>query len=544
MNRRNPLFFTALFAFVSLLLTANPSVCQVGLHKNITPEGQQMAKEHLQSPMAKYLSGTGRNALNLMAGTLGLPGTDRGLEAGPLPRLRPRPLAPLIVQGPEVTVNDPSQDTFFETFFDISTQSETAVAGFDNGTMSNIVVTFNDSTDFATGSSLMGYARSTDGGASFTDLGAIPTTVTGLNLGDPGIGVNRAGVFYASAIAFDGARPAGFPYAIGISKSTNGGQTFSAPVYPAIGGPVNSFTDKPALAVDASSGPGGGKNVYVTWTNFPAVSTGQLPIFFSRSIDGGATFSTPMQISSPGTINQGSALSVAPDGTLYACWEQFSEFLGQPSTIFCRKSIDGGITFASSAQVAILNDIGFFGGTMLPGFRVNSFPRIAVSPTTGTVVITYASNPFTGDSGDVFFVASPDKGATWSGPTQLNDDGTFTDQFFPAVAANSSGIFEFMWNDKRNDPANLSFDMFETQSLDDGATAQPNTQITSVSSFPAFGYDPFIVSNYMGDYNDIEVIMTPSGPGTAFLQAWGDNRRVTVTRGGTRNDQDVMFHSD
>jgi hypothetical protein len=542
MNKRNPLLFPALFAFVSLLLTANPAVSQVGLHKNITPEAQQIAKEHLRSPMAKYLSGTGRNALNLMAGTLGQPATDRGLEAGPLPRLRV--LAPLIVQGLEVTVNDPSQDTFFETSFDISTQSETAVAGFDNGTVSNIVVTFNDSTDFATGTSFMGYARSTDGGASFTDLGAIPATATGLNMGDPGIGVNRAGVFYASAIEFDSARPAGFGVAIGISKSTNGGQTFSAPVYPAPGGPANSFTDKPFLAVDASSGSGGGKNVYVTWTNFPAIFTGQLPIFFSRSTDGGATFSAPMQISSQGTINQGSAPVVGPDGTLYIVWEQFSQFLGQPSFIVFTKSTDGGATFIPPTQIATLNDIGFFGGTMLPGFRVNSFPRIAVSPTTGTVVITYGSNPFTGDSGDVFFIASPNGGATWNGPTQLNDDGTFNDQFFPDVAANSNGIFEFLWNDKRNDPANLSFDMFETQSLDDGASAQPNTQITSASSFPAFGYDPFVVSNYMGDYNDIEVIMTPSGPGTAFLQAWGDNRRVTVTRGGTRNDQDVMFHSD
>jgi hypothetical protein len=45
----------------------------------------------------------------------------------------------------------------------------------------------------------------------------------------------------------------------------------------------------------------------------------------------------------------------------------------------------------------------------------------------------------------------------------------------------------------------------------------------------------------MGDYIDIKVSVGPAGLLNRMLLDWGDNRRVVVTQGGVRHDQDVRF---
>jgi len=434
-------------------------------------------------------------------------------------------------------VNNPALDPLER--FDVSTQSETAVAGFGG----NIVVAYNNSATLPT--SFMGYSFSVDGGTAWTDLRGLPGPTGGFNFGDPGLVGDRAGNFYASQIASDPIRPPGFSFTVGISKSTDGGSTFSIPVSPpAAGVSPFSFQDKAFIAVDTSGGPFGG-NVYVTWTSFGGPFT-KLPIFFSRSNDGGATFSTPLQISTSTESDQGSEPVVGPNGEIYVAWERFVDSANPlaPPAIVVAKSIDGGLSFSSPVVVAPLTDIGFGAGTMLGNFRVNSFPRIDVSPTTGTVYIVFASNPQTGDAGDIFFTRSTDGGVTWAVRTRLNDDATLNDQFFPDVAVNGNGVVEVFWYDKRNDPANLRIDLFKTRSEDDGVSFTPNAQVNAVSFPPAVGYDPFVVPTFMGDYIDIKAITTSTGRGSAFLMAWGDNRRAIVTLGGTRNDQDVFFTRD
>jgi hypothetical protein len=544
MNRKALFPSVLLLTFLGLLLSLTAGKSQIDSSGRFTPEMQQIAKDILQSPAAAYLSGTGRNALEHVAGQLPVPQGLRRAQA--LQSRMPTaalPLAPA-VPGAEVMVNNPALDTF--ELFDISTQSETAVAGFG----SSIVVAYNNSATFPP--SVMGYSLSTDGGLTFTDLRGLPGPTGGNNLGDPGLVADRAGNFYASSIASDRARPAGFAFTIGISKSTDGGSTFSIPVSPPAAGVLpGSFQDKEFIAVDTSRGPFDG-NVYVTWTSFGAPFT-KLPILFSRSTDGGATFSTPIQISTSTEFDQGSEPVVGPNGEIYVAWERFFDLanLSAPPAIVVAKSTNGGMSFGSPVVVTPVTDIGFGAGTMLGNFRVNSFPRIDVSPTTGTVYIVFASNPQslpptppTGDSGDVFFTRSTDGGANWAVPTKLNDDITVNDQFFPDIAVNGNGVLEVFWYDRRNDPANLMIDLFETRSADDGVSFTPNAQVNAVSFPPAVGYDPLINRIYMGDYIDIKAITTSTGRGMTFLMAWGDNRRSVATFGGTRHDQDVFFTKD
>ena len=99
------------------------------------------------------------------------------------PRLEPAPLG-------EAIVNNPDQD--FGTMFDISTQSETALAGFERA----VVVAFNDSGPLwnpLAPLALTGYSRSTDGGNTFIDVGSLPPPPGGANFGDPGLAAGRNG---------------------------------------------------------------------------------------------------------------------------------------------------------------------------------------------------------------------------------------------------------------------------------------------------------------------------------------------------------------
>ena len=139
---------------------------------------------------------------------------------------------------------------------------------------------------------------------------------------------------------------------------------------------------------------------------------------FSLSTNGGLSFSSPIQVSDPSTVNQGSEPAVGPHGEIYVAWFQFAGPKG--SGIVVAKSTNGGISFGAPVFAASAAPIGFNSGNMLGNFRVNSFPRIDVDQSNGNVYVTYASRPGHGDSGDVFFVRSTNGGATWSSPLRLN----------------------------------------------------------------------------------------------------------------------------
>ncbi|MFO0980640.1 MAG: sialidase family protein [Planctomycetota bacterium] len=431
-------------------------------------------------------------------------------------------------------VNDPSKDLL--TIFDITTQSETAVAAFGN----NIVVAYNDSGEYYSTNSYSGYSRSADGGASFADLGTMPIAATEISIGVPALVVDRAGTFYYAEIAIDAARPPGFESTVAISKSTDGGQHFGATVYPPSAGvSANSTQDKEFLAVDTTSGPFAG-NLYLSWTSIDPGST----IFFSRSTDGGASFSTPIPISAAGEVNQYSEPAVGPNGDVYVAWFQFSHpYVSlDPGAILVAKSIDGGVHFGTPVTVTAVPEIGFLGGNLIGNFRANSAPRVDVNPINGDVCIVFAANPPGLDGADIYFTRSTDGGGHWSNPTRVNDDATNNDQFFPDLAINQDGVVDVIWYDRRLDPNNLKIDVFRARSVDGGQSFRPNQRVTSTSSFPAVGYDPINKQpSYMGDYIDIKAETTGSGRGKNFVLAWGDFRRIISTPRGNRPDQDVVF---
>ncbi len=81
----------------------------------------------------------------------------------------------------------------------------------------------------------------------------------------------------------------------------------------------------------------------------------------------------------PGTVkrvHQGAALAIAPStGAVHLAYRQFKSGTS-PDAIFATRSTDGGVTFSTPAQVALVNP--FDQGTSATSFRTNAFPTLAV----------------------------------------------------------------------------------------------------------------------------------------------------------------------
>src|SRR5262249_6527923 len=135
------------------------------------------------------------------------------------------------------------------------TQSEASVVAFGD----TVVIGFVDSGSFVAGSAnkFTGFSYSTDGGATFTDGGTLPTNPGG-DVGDPVLARDETtGRIYFSTMAISGP-------SVQVFHSDDNGMTWSAPVNgaPGVPGNCNMCLNFPWIAVDNFPGAGNG-NVYL-----------------------------------------------------------------------------------------------------------------------------------------------------------------------------------------------------------------------------------------------------------------------------------------
>lgn len=246
--------------------------------------------------------------------------------------------------------------------------------------------------------------------------------------GDPAVAFDSQGTAYYAGLGFNRASA---PNTVTVSRGTFGGGslTWSAPTFinpttsPAV------FNDKEWIAVDSHAASPYRDRVYVTWTRFlfnaKNGSYTQSPIFFVSSSDGGRTFTKPRSISGNVLYGQGSHPVVGPDGTLSVFWDGSTRLAAKDSTYVVR-SRDGGATWSSPVQVSELNEIEPLADT---AFRVNSFPAAAAAPN-GDLYAAWATD--TEPTGSVVvYSRSTDGGSTWSTPTPVFPAATRTAIGYP-----------------------------------------------------------------------------------------------------------------
>lgn len=230
-------------------------------------------------------------------------------------------------------------------------------------------------------------AYSTDGAQTFATA-ELPPVEGWRGGGDVSVAFDNHGNAYLGTLHFDKLGSASYwAHAAGrngifVRRSLDGGKTWegeAVAIKTFTGGEADShMEDMPRVFADTQPHSRYAGNVYVGWIEW---QLDQSIILFSRSTNGGKTFSTPMRISTHAGLPRddngglvGFVGVVGPDGTIYASWND-------GSTITFTQSHDGGQTFASSRAVVDVGPPYFGGAGGIPGVsRAMGFPQIGVDP--------------------------------------------------------------------------------------------------------------------------------------------------------------------
>ena len=198
------------------------------------------------------------------------------------------------------------------------------------------------------------FARSTDGGRTFSAPSALSAIDGSQLVQDAYISVGPNGEVYVSYLDghFGGS-------GITVTKSVDGGATFSAlkpaALFTELTGTLTGGNDVrcdsfPVTAVDQN---GTYHLVYA------AVSSGQTvdrsDIFYVRSTDGGVTFSVPARLNDDATATSqwSPAIAVAADGRVAVkWWDRRNDPVNDSLTdVYMTVSADGGATFGKNIRV-------------------------------------------------------------------------------------------------------------------------------------------------------------------------------------------------
>jgi hypothetical protein len=419
------------------------------------------------------------------------------------------------------------------------TQSETFTAGNPDNP-NQIVVAYNDSRGRnASPINISGASVSTDGGATFTRLtaanGQSPFSNT---LGDPVILYNRpTGTWYTVWLdAGCGAQGLG-GYKTTTPSNANSWTHFCIH--------TNSQDDRESGWADNNPSSAFYGRMYVSWNDF---NVGGGALFVRYSTDNGVSWTNARQLTS-GTpfIRDVQITGDLATGDVYVAGmnENGGGLTTRNNLMF--RSTDGGNTWTNTYTGPTFNGpgrgaSGYF-ATMYSNpayWRHMGWGEPAVL--NGVVHYVYDSrNTATGDAGNVFYIRSTDRGATFSAPFQLNTNTDPTKaQWQPNLSVSSTGSLFAVWYDERertaascqpSSPSTPCYRMWARRSTDNGATWLPDDAFSNVVTPLPLQPDPGIQATYAGDYD-----YASSSP-NQHLHAWVDGR-VTIS-GSSQQD---AFH--
>jgi hypothetical protein len=445
-------------------------------------------------------------------------------------------------------------------------QSETSIAAIG----SYVVHAWNDSTGFfATCPSAMfkdqltGYAFSSNGGKTFTDMGGLPNDcATNFKFfGDPSVETWQKGghtYFYVSSlfintvtgqsdIAMDACTVAG----------AGGSATLSChgPVIIATGGTFD-FLDKDYFSIDPARG-----ILYNSYTRFDFRPTqrafqGQIELAACDLTDPANPSCNPGSSTTPYLVvqppqaceNEGAYPAVdVKTGDVYVAWEynwatDIPAGLGDPSCLTTPHQERVAYVPASCltptptcvpSQVSITNvsiDVAFIPGfNRVPNQGGNAppadFPRIAVSDPAGTVSIVW-NDARRIPTADVLLQSFKlvDLTPVQDAPVRLNADAGANWNVMPALRnADSQGRLSVSWYQQR-EPGALTDVMAAVQFDPKTEDTPKNVRVTTQ---PSGWHDVSsdIIPNF-GDYTDNYVIATATAPytGQSDFVSWSDGR--------------------
>jgi hypothetical protein len=385
----------------------------------------------------------------------------------------------------------------------------------------------------------LGTSVSTDGAASFTILNKsqLPdfTQCAGNPLyeraSDPWVSIAPDGTAHQISLSFNNTE--NLNNAVLVSKSTNGGQGWSAPITlkrdtnPAV------FNDKESITADQNNA----KYVYAVWDRlvFPNERTKgksylntaafRGPTWFSRTTDGGDTWETARPIFDPGQNDQTIGNQIVALGTgdlvnVMTVFKNDNRNGQRGGTVAVLRSTDRGATWSDQINISRLGSIGVTDPRDGHPVRTGDIiPEIASDERSGQdkVYAVWQDARFNGFQRDqVAFSSSDDGGRTWSTPVRISRDNE-TQAFTPAIRVDGEGNIGVTYYDFRNDDPSteaLETDAWFTRSTDGGA--HWSEERLTPESFD-MRQAPDALGFFVGDYEGL------SAAGTTFYPFWSQS---------------------
>jgi hypothetical protein len=272
-----------------------------------------------------------------------------------------------------------------------------------------------------------------------------------------------------------------------------------------------------------------------------------------------------------GVLQQSSVPAIGPAGEVYDVWQDGPTFSASGTStnaeIRLARSLDGGATFSSPVTVAAINSMRQDSPVAYNRARLNDHPRVTVATTgsnRGRVYVTYYSavSPVTSApavpcpvgtpkgticqgqrlvSSQVFVTFSDDQGQTWSTPQPVAPapPATGLKRWWPNVSVEPGGIVNVVYYESQERPidptssavecnvgvgggvrrvgtASSLVDTFLSSSRDGGVTFGPPVEVTSATSNWCAA-----VSNIRPNFGDY--IGGTSG-GNRAMAIWADGR--------------------
>lgn len=288
------------------------------------------------------------------------------------------------------------------------------------------------------------FARSTDGGRTFSKNFSVIDDPKPNYQGNPSMATDRKGNIY---LAFGDLRDEDAN--IYMAVSTNGGRSFTK----------NRRVDDdahrtrqnhPAVAADEIG------TIYIAYEDF---RNGLPDVYLTRSLDGGKTFEASRKLNDDtnDVIQSSPTIAAGNKGLVVVAWIDFRNDTtlienldtdveenrwvatrkGNPD-IYYTVSLDGGKTFSPNRK---LNDD--------PEATVQAYPSVAID-FRGYISMVWEDGR---DGGmNIYFARSTDQGQRFSQNIPVNDGPRNVDHFHPSLAVNGVGRPYVIWTDERNNP--------------------------------------------------------------------------------------------
>jgi hypothetical protein len=335
----------------------------------------------------------------------------------------------------------------------------------------------------------MAFRASADGGRTFGPVRYLTPNIEGGQF-DPQLATDAAGDMFASWM--DGKSR------IMFSRSSDHGRTWTAARIVSHGA---GWGDHPWLGVSPS-----GEHIYIGFNHAAS--------WVAQSHDGGATWSSPQQISTEDRYYFANGTVVTDDGDVAissASYQLPYSTVGRaaPIQIEVERSTDGGATFGTT----VVDTVEQPRDCVSDGCPFDHYGGHAVLTISRDLIVAYDGATTAGGDQYLWTRRSSDFGLTWTPRSRLSTKTAGAVAMNPGIAASLGGEVRVAWQDSRSGP--FRWNTFVRASHDGGVTWDRAVDVSDVNG----GYGYLHPRGYDADYGDyMQVAITSTGETFAV---WG-----------------------